>query len=141
MKYVFDSSVALKSVLPERESAKAIKLLEDFHHDIGELLAPDIFPIETLHGLAKAEQQKRIAVGSGWALWKTIMADCPILHGSVPLLARAYAIAAKARIGVYDCVYVALVERENCELVTADDKLLKNLQAAMPFIVSLSSLP
>jgi hypothetical protein len=32
-------------------------------------------------------------------------------------------------------------EREHCELVTADDKLVKNLQTSFPFIKSLSSLP
>lgn len=45
------------------------------------------------------------------------------------------------RIGVYDCLYVALAERENCEPVTADDKLLKNLGTQLPFIVLLSALP
>jgi predicted nucleic acid-binding protein len=45
------------------------------------------------------------------------------------------------RIGVYDCLYVALAEREGCELVTADDKLIENLQILFPFVVSLASLP
>jgi len=45
------------------------------------------------------------------------------------------------RVGVYDCLYVALAEREGCELITADDKLVKNLQPHFPFIVPLASLP
>jgi predicted nucleic acid-binding protein len=45
------------------------------------------------------------------------------------------------RHSVYDCLYVALAEREKCELVTADDKLIKNLTPQFPFIVPLSSLP
>jgi predicted nucleic acid-binding protein len=45
------------------------------------------------------------------------------------------------RIGVYDCLYVALADREGCELVTADDRLVRNLQHRFPFIVSLASLP
>jgi predicted nucleic acid-binding protein len=45
------------------------------------------------------------------------------------------------RIGIYDCLYVALAEREGCELITADDKLIRNLQAQFPFIISLASLP
>jgi predicted nucleic acid-binding protein len=57
------------------------------------------------------------------------------------ILRRALAISSAARIGVYDCLYVALAERENCELVTADDKLVRNLQHQFPFIVSLSALP
>ena len=45
------------------------------------------------------------------------------------------------RVGVYDCIYVVLAEQVSCELVTADDKLIRNLQARFPFIVHLSSLP
>jgi predicted nucleic acid-binding protein len=30
-------------------------------------------------------------------------------------------------VGVYDCLYVALAEREKCDLVTADEKLVRNL--------------
>ena len=39
------------------------------------------------------------------------------------------------------CLYIALAEREHCELVTADDKLVRNLQPHFPFVVSLASLP
>ena len=45
--------------------------------------------------------------------------DAPILHSSLPLMQRALLIARKARIGVYDCLYVALAEREGCELITS----------------------
>ena len=39
-------------------------------------------------------------------------------------LARAFEIASNARIGVYDCLYVALAEREKAPLITADQRLL-----------------
>ncbi len=45
------------------------------------------------------------------------------------------------RIGVYDCLYVALAEREGCEFITADDRLVRALKPAFPFIISLASLP
>lgn len=51
------------------------------------------------------------------------------------------AISSAARIGVYDCLYLALAEREACELVTADDKLVKKLGPQFPFIIALSSMP
>jgi predicted nucleic acid-binding protein len=44
-------------------------------------------------------------------------------------------------VGVYDCLYVALAERENCGFVTADDKLIKNLQGTFQFIIALASMP
>jgi predicted nucleic acid-binding protein len=45
------------------------------------------------------------------------------------------------RVGVYDCLYVALAEQERCALVTADDKLVTALQQDFPFIISLASMP
>jgi predicted nucleic acid-binding protein len=69
------------------------------------------------------------------------MMDSPIYHAHFQLLTRAHAISAATLSAIYDCVYVALAEREGCELVTADDKLVKNLQGRFPFVISLSSLP
>jgi hypothetical protein len=51
MKYVLDSSVALKWVLPEADSAKAIRLRDGYSNGVHKLLAPDarrgraIFPL------------------------------------------------------------------------------------------------
>ena len=74
-------------------------------------------------------------------LWVELMLDSPRLFPSLPLMLRALAIANQARIGVYDCLYVALAEREKCALLTADDKLIKNLQAQFPFVTDLKTLP
>ena len=63
MKYVLDSSVALKWVLPEADSGRAIRLRDDYSNGIHELFAPDIFPSEIANGLASAERQKRIRAG------------------------------------------------------------------------------
>lgn len=63
MKYVLDSSVALKWVLAEAESAKAIRLRDEYSNGIHELLAPDIFPSEIANGLVSAERQNRIRRG------------------------------------------------------------------------------
>jgi predicted nucleic acid-binding protein len=65
----------------------------------------------------------------------------PILHTYLLLLPRAYEISSQTRQGVYDCLYVALAERERCELLTADQKLLNTLQPLFPFITSRASSP
>ncbi len=142
MRYVIDASVALKWVLPEPDSHKAVRLRDDFRKAQCELLAPDAFPLEVAHGLARAERRKIIPFAQGAARLGDVLNTLPHLFSSLPdLLPRAFAIASNVRIGVYDCLYVALAEKEQCELVTADDKLVKNLQAMFPFITSLASLP
>ena len=68
------------------------------------------------------------------------VASPPSLLPSLPLSIRAIDLSSQLRIGVYDCLYVALAEREKCDFVTADDKLVKSLQPSFPFIIPLSSL-
>jgi predicted nucleic acid-binding protein len=141
MKYVIDASAAVKWALTEVDSDNALRLRDDFRTAVHELLSTDFFPYEVAHALTRAERQKRIAVGDAWSLWKAVLADCPALSSGFPLMQRAVEISSQMRIGIYDCLYVALAEREACECVTADDKLIKNLQPTFPFIIGLSSLP
>ena len=141
MKYVLDSSVGFKWVVVEALTDKARLLRDDYCNAVHDLISPDVLPIEIAHGLTKAERQGRIAPPQGGVLWMDVMKSAPILVPTIPLIPRAYEIASAARIGIYDCVYVALAEREKCELVTADDKLVNNLQPTFPFIVHLSALP
>jgi predicted nucleic acid-binding protein len=141
MKYVLDSSVALKWFLVEPDSDKALRLRDDARAAIHELLAPDFFPVEMAHAITRAERQGRITPAEGSSFLADMLSDLPVLHANIPLLPRAYVISSAARIGVYDCVYVALAEREKCDLVTADTRLVANLKNQFPFIIDLASLP
>lgn len=141
MRYVLDASVAPKWVLPEPDSPLAVRPRDEHLAGTHELLAPDVFPIEVAHALARAERRKIINPPDGAQRLQDVLAALPLLHRYLPLLPRAFEIASNARIGVYDCLYVALAEREGCELVTADVKLVGNLQPQFPFIVALASLP
>lgn len=141
MRYVLDTSVAFKWSVPETDSDKALRLRDDFRAGVHDLLAPDIFPQELAHALTRAERQGRIVVGQAELFWDDVMAEPPVLRTSLPVTARAIAISSRLRVGVYDCLYVALAEHEGCEFVTADDKLVKNLRAHFPLIVALSTLP
>jgi predicted nucleic acid-binding protein len=141
MKYVLDSAVALKWVLPEIHSATAKKLRDDFENQIHALIARDVFAVEVSHALVRAERKKIVPIGQAAALLVDVMKSAPALFSYLPLLSRATDIASRMRCGVYDCLYVALAEREGCELVTADDKLVKNLKNIHPFILDLQSFP
>jgi predicted nucleic acid-binding protein len=141
MKYVLDSSVAFKWELTETDSDKADSLRDDFRNAVHELLAPDIFNVEVSHALTRAERQGRIAEGEARPLFLDILTTPPTFFPFQPLLLRAIDISSKMRVGVYDCVYVALAEQESCELVTADAKMINALQKDFPFITSLGSMP
>jgi predicted nucleic acid-binding protein len=141
MRYVLDSSVALKWVLPEADSAKALALRADSQKGIHELLAPDIIVAEVAHAIARAERRKILTPPEGTLRLADLLNTLPRVIPFLPLIPRAFTIASQTRSGAYDCVYVALAEREGCQLVTADDKLFNNLRGESPFLVSLASLP
>ena len=110
MKYVLDGSVAFKWAVPEIHTDKALLLRDDFRNGTIQLLSPDIFPLEVLHALTKAERQQRINLTEASTFWLDIMTTCPVLIPYLLLASRACAIATKARIAIYDCLYVALAE-------------------------------
>jgi predicted nucleic acid-binding protein len=141
MRYVLDSNVALKWVLPESDSAKAIQIRDEFLKGIHELLAPAVWLGEIGHSLTRLERRGLILPPDGARKFSDILAALPQINSSLPVSTRAYDIASQARHGFYDCLYVALAEREGCERLTADAKLIANLQGTFPFIRSLASLP
>ena len=141
MIYVLDSCVGFKWLVVEPETDKARKLRDEYTQSTHQLIAPDVYPVEIAHALTRAERQGRITPVEGAQLMIDMLNTLPQLFPSLPLLPRAYEISSTARIGIYDCLYVALAEQEGCELVTTDARLLTNLQTQFPFIVPLSSLP
>lgn len=138
MKYVIDSSVGLKWELPELDSPKALAIRNDFTNWIHELIAPDVYAIEVAHAITRAERQSILTPSQGTLALGRMMGLLPTLFQSLPLLQRAYEISSKARIGVYDCLYVALAEREGCKLLTADQRLINSLRKEFSFLTDLA---
>jgi predicted nucleic acid-binding protein len=139
MRYVLDANVGLKMGLPEADSAKAIRLQEDFRNGTHELLAPDFFPVELGHALTRAERRHIIRVGQATALFDNIVDPCPELHASMPLVTRAIELSSQTRASVFDCLYLLLAEEQDCPFVTSDRKILNSFPNE-PRIIELSSL-
>lgn len=141
MKYVLDASVAFKWEVKELGWDKAVRLRDEARRGLHELIAPDVFTVEVTHSMTRAERQGRVATADGWRLLRGILADAPALISYPPLIPRAYSLSSAHRVGIYDCLYVALAEQEGCEFLTADDRLVRTLQPWFPFIIALASLP
>jgi predicted nucleic acid-binding protein len=118
-----------------------LQLRADYRSSIHELIAPSVFPGEIASALTKAERQKLVLVGDARPLLGRVMRTLPGMVPYESLLDQAVGISSLTRTGFYDCLYVALAEREVCELVTDDQKLVANLKPLFPWIVPLSSLP
>ena len=141
MRYVLDASVALKWVLPEKNSDKAFRLLDSYRRRDDEFLAPDFFPVECGHALFRAERRGMLTSGQPARLLTAILLDCPQLHSVRHLLGRSAVICNEMRKGFYDCTYMALAEQEGIPLITADDKLVKASVPHFPYVVDLESFP
>jgi predicted nucleic acid-binding protein len=141
MKYVIDTSVDIKTYVQEQDSGKAVRLRNEYHQGVHDLIAPDLFPTEMCNVLMILERSGKIRPGEADLFFRQFLSGLPPLVAAVPLLPRALEIAKQVQQTVYDCLYVALAEREGYELVTADDKLVKAVQPTLPFVLPLSSLP
>ena len=139
MMYVLVSCVGLKWIFLEADSEIARKLRDDFTNGVIELLVPDIFPVEVAHAITRAERANRISAAEGERNMNNMLTLLPAVHETLKLIPQAYELSSKFRIGVYDFLYVALAEREQCELITADQRLILNLGVQFP-IISLDSL-
>ena len=140
MKYVLDSSVALKWVLSEPDSGKAIRLRDEYKNAVHDLISPDIFTPEVGNGLVSAERQGRIRTGEAVIFLHDIIRTAPAIHPTPLLLIRAIEISLSTRQAVYDCIYLALAESEGCEIVSADDQFVRKLRSAFPLLIRLADL-
>ena len=123
MKYVLDASIAVKWVLPEPDSSKALSLRHDLQTQTHEFVAPDTFPVEVAHALTRAERRGTIRQQEAILKLADVLAAAPQFFAYLPILARAVQLSSQLRIGVYDCLYLSLAEDQQCNVVTADKRL------------------
>lgn len=75
MRLVLDASVGLKTVLPESGSQQAVELRDAYLTGFHDLIAPDTYPIECAHALAKAERRGILSPGEGQPHLRRIVTD------------------------------------------------------------------
>jgi predicted nucleic acid-binding protein len=115
-----DASVGVKWFIEEQRSSAARKILGKAET----LIAPDIFTPEISNAIWKKVNAVEISMDQG----KAIVSNLPLfIDNFVPssqLVNRAFDLAIEFNHPVYDCLYVALAERESVILITDDAKLL-----------------
>ena len=129
-----DASVAIKWLLPEPGSDEAQGLL-----DSGENLAgPGLMAVEVAAALARKSRLKEIApqdADAALELWLRSLAD-----GLVEIvrdeedLRGAFRLARALDHRLQDCVYLALAERLQATLVTADAEFERKARQVYPSI-------
>jgi predicted nucleic acid-binding protein len=119
---VVDVSLALKWVLVEADSESALRVLTsgvDVH-------APDFLLVEAANVLWKKSRRGQLG-GDAHAVLATLR-EAPIaLHVDLNLLDRALELGLQTGRTVYDCLYLALAERLDTVVVTADERFVNAL--------------
>ncbi len=124
---IIDTSVTFKWFFEEQESqvTQARKLLELHLNKKESLHAPDLMLYELTNALITKTELPLPKIKS----FIQDLDDLKIKFETVTfdLMIKAAHIAKKYTISVYDSTYVALAEKNNCDLVTADTKLQRKL--------------
>jgi len=138
---VVDSSVVIKWLVPEPYSTEARRLLNDYQAGTLTLLAPDLLPAEVGNIIWKKQRFQGMAAADAQIILDAFRALTFTLTSASVLLAEAYAIAVAHQCSVYDALYVALSVREQCHLVTADQKLIAALGTTFPQVIWVAQWP
>src|SRR5689334_17254556 len=131
---VVDSSVAIKWFLNEPLADQALEILAAVERRDVETIVPDILHAE----VANVFWKKHLFQGFARSDCEKYLCDFEAL--SLPfvpvtrLFQRAFELAVQYRRSVYDILYVALAEREECRFITADERLLNAVSPSIPSV-------
>lgn len=114
---VVDTSVALKWFVPEPGSDRAAELIGQ------NLFAPNFLRIECANAFRKKIVRNEESVENAVAALEALPRFLT-LEPDDALIDRAFQIALELLHPVYDCLFLALAERRNAPLATADEKLV-----------------
>jgi predicted nucleic acid-binding protein len=115
--FVVDASVAVKWILPESGSSAAAALRE-LNDDLS---APSLIAVEVGNALWKAVRRGSVTRSEALEGFEAALISLQSLIPIEELRVRALALAIELRHPIYDCFYLALAQRENALLVTADE--------------------
>ncbi len=121
MTLVVDASVAVKWVLPELGSERAVAIRATDE----DLIAPSLVSAEIGNAIWRTVLRGDLPAAEAHDYLKTAIAHYQRIILLEELTDAAIALAIRLKHPIYDCFYLALAERERCALITADARLIE----------------
>ncbi|MDB9526984.1 type II toxin-antitoxin system VapC family toxin [Oscillatoria sp. CS-180] len=136
---VVDASVAVKWMVREKNSDTAFSLLRSD----SKLIAPELIAIEVAAAITRLFRMEILTDEETDVLlhkWQFHLEKQGVtLHPNKMDFNRATQISKEIKHGLQDCLYIAVAERLQIPLITADEKLLKKSDTVPCRLLSLDS--
>lgn len=132
MTVVVDASLALKWALPEEHTERALALWDLWQEAAEQVIAPPLFRAEVTNVLHQLVRRGHLNPDDAADILESLISI--VESGEPPsLYDRALALASGLSLGAtYDALYIALAEIEECEMWTADRRLVRSVQERVP---------
>lgn len=137
---VVDTSIAIKWVVAEPDSALAQALLQGWLNSGFTVIAPTLFASEVVNVLFKRVRRSLNTTDEAKKRLEHLLLRGPALifddaDTNLALMTRALELAGQHSLpATYDAHFLALAEREGCEYWTADERLWNSVKDKVPWV-------
>lgn len=129
---VADASVFLSLLFLEPKSDEAEKLLAAHLRGTIVLQTIDLAYVEVASAISRRCRSNRITAAHGKTLWGEFRSWGPEPVEARGILTDSLRISVLLNQSLYDCAYLALAVRLECELVTADERFCNSVRHRYP---------
>ena len=130
-----DCSVVVKwKLIAEDYAGEAEELLLDWQNQVMKLCVPNLLQSEVMSAFLRAHRRGRVSEAEAIDAIRDLLELPFLLFDVTPIVATAFEIAQQYNQRSYDCIYVALAQREGIELWTGDLRLYNALSSHVPFV-------
>jgi predicted nucleic acid-binding protein len=132
---VVDASIAAMWVLPEKHSALALALAEDWVRAAVQPIAPCFMPTEVTNAIYKRVQRGEMSLDQASEALEVVLGFGVRLQEEPGLHRRALTLAHRLnRPTPYDAHYLALAELRGCAIWTGDERLYNAANQRIPWL-------
>ena len=141
-KVCIDASLAIKLVVRESFSDRALALWQNWIENGVERIAPSFFPFEVSLVIRNKYVRKQLTAEEAETAFDLFTRLSFTILMPETLLREAWDMATELKLPtLYDTAYLALAKLYNCEFWTADEVLINSLHGKLPWVRWIGDYP